>query len=140
MTADRLGRLFVYGTLLPGDVRWGLLAPFVVDEGVDDHVPGALFDTGLDYPAATFQPDPEPSDRRAEPAAVVLGRTFALLDASLERALDVLDREEDLVLGLYRRVVVMTGRGIRAWAYAYGTGLELTPIPSGDWLAHRGLR
>lgn len=132
VTGEPLRRLFVYGTLLPGDVRWPLLSPFVVDEGVPDRVVGRLFDTGLDYPAATFH-GPDHRDH-------VHGRTFTLLGTSARRALEVLDEEEDLVAGLYRRVVVTTATFHRAWAYAYGDGLTLTPIPSGDWLAHRGIR
>jgi len=120
--------LFCYGTLLPGDVRWPLLSPFVVDEGFVDAVNGTLFDTGLGYPAAIF--DPVSSGR-------IIGRTLTLLGTGLERALEVLDDEEDIGEGLYRRVVVHTASGHRAWAYAAGTGLALTPIESGDWSAHR---
>jgi hypothetical protein len=29
----------------------------------------------------------------------------------------------------------VTGRGVTAWAYAHGAGLDLTPIESGDWFA-----
>ncbi len=123
--------LFCYGTLLPGDVRWPLLSAFVVDEGFDDAVGGRLFDTGLGYPAAIFDDAPE---------SRVIGRTFTLLETSVTRALEVLDEEEDTVDGLYRRVAVTTSLGYRAWAYAYGTGLELSPIDSGDWLGYRGLR
>ena len=122
--------LFVYGTLRPGDVRWHHLRPFVVDEGRPDSVTGRLFDTGLDYPAAVF-------DHRAEPGGTVHGLTFPLLAASIERCLEVLDEEEDTVAGLYRRVSVTTGRGVCAWAYEYGDGLRLTPIPPGDWVARR---
>ena len=43
--------LFVYGTLLPGDVRWPLLERYVTGEGTSDAVAGLLYDTGLDYPA-----------------------------------------------------------------------------------------
>ena len=114
--------LFVYGTLRPGDVRWSLLAPFAADEGVDDTAAGALYDTGLGYPAA-----------RVGVPGTVIGRTYRLRDDRLDEALAVIDEEEDTVLGLYRRVEVTTGRGIRAWAYQYGSGLELTPIASGDW-------
>lgn len=117
--------LFVYGTLRPGDVRWPLLAPFVADTGVDDSVAGELFDTGLDYPAAVFGGD-----------GTILGRTYELRADRLDEALAVLDEEEDTVAGLYRRVEVVTGAGTPAWAYAYGTGLDLTPIPTGDWF-HR---
>lgn len=114
--------LFVYGTLRPGDVRWPMLEPFVAGDGVDDQVAGRLYDTGLDYPAATFGA-----------TSIITGLTYPLRIDTLDRCLDVLDREEDTVLGLYRRVSVRTGRGFDAWAYAYGEGLDLTPIPSGDW-------
>ncbi|MEY2973994.1 MAG: hypothetical protein RIR49_414 [Actinomycetota bacterium] len=116
--------LFVYGTLMPGDVRWPLLERYVVDAGTPDRVRGHLFDTGLDYPAAIFD---------EAVSAWVLGRRYRLDPARLDEALEVLDIEEDTVAGLYRRAVVTTGSGITAWAYAYGTGLDLTPIPSGDW-------
>lgn len=114
--------LFVYGTLRPGDVRWSLLEPHAADAGVVDTVAGQLFDTGLDYPAAVFGGD-----------GTVVGRTYLLGADTLDEALTALDIEEDTVLGLYRRVGVTTGRGLPAWAYEYGDGLELTPIESGDW-------
>jgi gamma-glutamylcyclotransferase (GGCT)/AIG2-like uncharacterized protein YtfP len=118
--------VFVYGTLRPGDVRWHFLRPFVVDEGWPDTTSGELFDTGLDYPAAVF------NDR-----GTIRGRTFALLEATVEQALRVLDEVEGIVDGEYSRVVVRTASGVHAWAYASGDGLELTPIPSGDWFHHR---
>ena len=114
--------LFVYGTLRPGDVRWPLLEPFVDDEGVDDWATGSVYDTGLDYPAAVFGG-----------AGRIVGRTYRLRLDRLDEALVVLDQEEDTVEGLYRRVEITTGNGVTAWAYAYGRGLELTPIESGDW-------
>lgn len=114
--------LFVYGTLRPGDVRWPMLEPFVDDEGVDDSAAGAVFDTGLDYPAAIFGTDGR-----------IAGRTYRLRLDRLDEALDALDLEEDTVEGLYRRVEITTGNGVAAWAYAYGHGLELTAIESGDW-------
>ncbi|MFP5486853.1 MAG: gamma-glutamylcyclotransferase [Acidimicrobiia bacterium] len=120
-----ISHLFVYGTLRPGDVRWPLLEPWVVDVGVDDTVPGLLFDTGLGYPAAVFGDE-----------GTIVGRTYALRAGTIDEALHRIDDEEDTVLGLYRRVEVLTGRGRRAWAYQYGTGLELTPIPSGDWFQY----
>ncbi len=116
--------LFVYGTLRPGDVRWSFLEPFAADEGVDDTVTGLLYDTGLDYPAAIFGGE-----------RTIVGRTYLLRIDRLDEALSVLDEEEDTVLGLYRRVEVTTGRGMAAWAYEYGNGLDLTPIESGDWFA-----
>lgn len=119
-----LPHLFVYGTLRPGDVRWSFLEPWVVDAGVDDTVSGRLFDTGLDYPAAIFGA-----------GGTVIGRTYQLHAATVHDALRIIDEEEDTVLGLYRRVEVTTTRGMRAWAYEYGSGLDLVPIPSGDWFS-----
>lgn len=114
--------LFVYGTLRPGDVRWPLLERYVDDDGTDDTAPGHVFDTGLDYPAAVFGGDGR-----------IRGRLYRLNATLLDEGLAALDEEEDTVAGLYRRVRITTGSGVEAWAYAYGDGLELTPIPSGDW-------
>ena len=125
--------VFVYGTLRPGDVRWRFLEPFVVDEGWNDTIVGRLFDTGLDYPAAIL-------DERAAPGGTIIGQTYPLLSESLGRCLEVLDREEDTVGGRYRRVTVTTGRGVTAYAYEYGDGLDLVPIPSGDWFDSPGRR
>jgi gamma-glutamylcyclotransferase (GGCT)/AIG2-like uncharacterized protein YtfP len=41
---------------------------------------------------------------------------------------------EGVVEGGYRRVQITTGTGTKAWAYEYGSGLELALIESGDWL------
>jgi gamma-glutamylcyclotransferase (GGCT)/AIG2-like uncharacterized protein YtfP len=119
-----VGNVFVYGTLLPGQVRWRHLAPFVVDEGVPDAVAGRLFDTGLGYPAALFD----------DASSRIVGRTFVLLNASREQALARLDEIEGAVAGLYARVTVRTDAGLTAYAYEFGGGLELIPIASGDWL------
>ena len=128
--------LFVYGTLLPGDVRWPLLERYVTGEGTSDAVAGLLYDTGLDYPAAVFDESATTliRDRRG-------GRCRWLLPLRIDsgslhvidEALRELDIEEDTVDGLYTRVEVTTQNGKRCWAYAYGTGLNLTPIPSGNW-------
>ena len=123
-----LGHVIVYGTLLPGDVRWHRLAPLVTDDGVAERVAGRLFDTGLDYPAAVFRNAGE---------ATIIGRTYEL--DNVERALAVLDEIEGTVAGLYHRVAIDTANGHRAWAYQYGGELDLTLIRSGDWLAHRPL-
>jgi gamma-glutamylcyclotransferase (GGCT)/AIG2-like uncharacterized protein YtfP len=131
--SDRAAHLFVYGTLRPGESRWRHLQPYVVDDGFADTATGRLFDTGQGYPAALFAPD------RAVEAPVTLdqvihGHTFGLLEASLAQALDHLDAVEGAVRGLYRRIVVETAAGVRAFAYEYGGGLDLAPIASGDWL------
>ena len=122
--------LFVYGTLLPGEERWPILEQFVARdgdrEGIADAVAGVLYDTGEGYPAASFLAG----------AGRVAGRVFRLDAARLAEALEVLDEVEDAVLGLYRRVRVVTDGGLDVWTYQYGTGLQLVPIESGDWLSH----
>jgi gamma-glutamylcyclotransferase (GGCT)/AIG2-like uncharacterized protein YtfP len=114
--APPLSHLFVYGTLQPGDVRWHFLEPFVVDEGWADSAPGQVFDTGLGYPGAQFE---------STSSSAVIGRAYALLESSIDQCLKV--------GGDYRRIIVTTAKGVRAWAYQYGGGLELTPIVSGNW-------
>ena len=118
-----MAHLFVYGTLLPGEERWRFLVPFVVGDGVPDTARGDLYDTGHGYPAARFGT-----------AGTIVGRTFTLLDTSDARALTELDVIEGAVAGLYRRTSIVTGNGVRAWAYEYGSGLSLTRIASGSWV------
>lgn len=120
--------LFVYGTLRPGEVRWKFLEPFVVDDGTDDVADGSLFDTGLGYPAATFE---------AASGLAIRGRVYGLREDMLQRALAELDIVEGAVRGVYRRVPITTAAGVGAWAYQFGTdpGIALVPIPSGDWLS-----
>jgi NhaA family Na+:H+ antiporter len=120
--SDRV-HIFIYGTLQPGDVRWPLLEPFTDGTGRPDAVRGALYDTGHGYPAAVFDGD-----------GTIAGRTYRLRADRIDEALAVLDAEESSVPGGYRRVTVTTLEGARAWAYEYGSGLELSPIPHGNWL------
>lgn len=124
--ADPEHLLFVYGTLLPGEERWAILEEFVVGAGSPDSVAGALYDTGEGYPAASF----DTGEGR------VVGQVFQLRADRLADALEVLDEVEDAVLGIYRRVRVVTDAGLDVWTYQYGTGLQLTPIAGGDWLSH----
>jgi gamma-glutamylcyclotransferase (GGCT)/AIG2-like uncharacterized protein YtfP len=120
---SEIAHLFVYGTLRPGEQRWAFLEPFVVDEGFDDAAAGALYDTGVGYPAAVFGGEGR-----------IVGRTYPLLAHSRVRCLEVLDEVEGAVAGWYRRIALRTERGVAAWGYQYGSGLSLTPIRSGDWL------
>lgn len=45
--------LFVYGTLMPGHLRWRMLAAHALDQRPAT-VPGTLYDTGQGWPAAVF--------------------------------------------------------------------------------------
>jgi gamma-glutamylcyclotransferase (GGCT)/AIG2-like uncharacterized protein YtfP len=100
-------RLFVYGTLQPGRLRWPLLASFALSS-TPASVPGVLYDSGNGWPVAVFAGDP---------TGDVPG---VLVDLDLDRladALDLLDRIEGVVTGILRRVVVTTTEQAVAWAY-----------------------
>jgi NhaP-type Na+/H+ or K+/H+ antiporter/gamma-glutamylcyclotransferase (GGCT)/AIG2-like uncharacterized protein YtfP len=114
--------LFVYGTLLAGDVRSPILEPFITDDVVDDSVAGMLYDTGAGYPAAVFGDN-----------GTIIGRTFQFSQDTIDEALAALDEAKGAVDGQYHRVAITTAGGLNAWAYEYGEGLELTVISSGDW-------
>jgi gamma-glutamylcyclotransferase (GGCT)/AIG2-like uncharacterized protein YtfP len=116
------GRLFVYGTLLPTEHAWPVLARWATGEPVDDAVAGALYDTGRGYPAATFG---GPGSGLVHGAVVTLDRNRA------GAALAALDRYE---ASEYERVVVRTVTGIDVVTYAWVAPLAgCAPIPSGRW-------
>ena len=123
-----MDRLFVYGTLRTGQERWSFLEPFVSGPGNPDQAAGRLFDSGLGFPAALFDDD------RKSRSGTIFGDTFELSSESLHEALELLDEVESAVEGLYKRTQITTDSGKLVWAYQYGEGLALTPIPSGDWL------
>lgn len=95
--------VFVYGTLMPGHLRWHHIEPYVVERW-QDKVPGQLYDTGRGYPGARFD----------EPGHIP-GWGLRLDDARLDEALRLLDEIEGP--HLYERVLVATGVGRPAWSY-----------------------
>jgi gamma-glutamylcyclotransferase (GGCT)/AIG2-like uncharacterized protein YtfP len=119
--------LFVYGTLRPGEQRWPFLQPFVVDDGHDESVAGALYDTGHGYPAAKFGRN-----------GVIHGRVYPLRVDRLDECLEVLDEVEGAVQDLFRRVSITTATGVKAWAYEYCDDAEFPEIASGDWIIESG--
>ena len=126
--------VFVYGTLRTGDVRWHFLEPFVRRRGPGRH--GAR--RRVRHRASTTRARCSPTTTWTT-AGVIHGQTFELRADTYDRAIEVLDEVEGVVDGEYARVVVTTSLGHTAWAYAYGAGLDLVRIESGDWLAHRPL-
>jgi gamma-glutamylcyclotransferase (GGCT)/AIG2-like uncharacterized protein YtfP len=100
------GRLFVYGTLMPGQPRWHLLAPLTTpDRPERAEAAGHLYRTPYGWPAAVF--DPATSSRL--PGLVITLRNPA-------RALLVLDEVEGTSAGLFRRRLITTTAG-QCWAY-----------------------
>lgn len=138
---------FVYGTLMPGHLRWPLLAPFA-DGVAAAHrpavVPGRLFDTGCGYPAARFdldhptgalpthplRPGPAPAPAPGE-VEVVHGVTVHLRPTRLAAALEVLDLVEG---DEYDRIIVRTDAGEPCWAYEWrGPTAGLPAVTGGRW-------
>jgi len=120
-------RLFVYGTLVPGDEAWPVLQRWVVGSPGDDAVAGRLYDTGRGYPGATFDPESEPT------VSLVHGAVVTLDPDRSPEALEALDRYEG---GEYSRVTVRTAGGVEAAAYAWIAPLTgLREIPGGRWAA-----
>jgi gamma-glutamylcyclotransferase (GGCT)/AIG2-like uncharacterized protein YtfP len=113
--------VFVYGTLMPGRLRWPL-----VEHHVTAHRPatvtGTLLDTGHGYPALVL-----------EGTGTVHGVALDLRVDSEQEALGLLDGIEGRA---YRRVEVTSAGGERLQTYVWvapADGFE--PIPSGRWTA-----
>jgi gamma-glutamylcyclotransferase (GGCT)/AIG2-like uncharacterized protein YtfP len=101
-----LARLFVYGTLMPGEARWPLLASLAVPAGLERaETAGYLFRTPYGWPAAVFDP---------AASSAVPGLAVTLQDPG--RALPVLDEIEGTGAGLFHRRPITTSAG-QCWAY-----------------------
>jgi gamma-glutamylcyclotransferase (GGCT)/AIG2-like uncharacterized protein YtfP len=115
-------RLFVYGTLAPGDEAWPVLEPWIVGKPVADAVAGCLYDTRRGYPAATFSSGGD---------VLVHGTVVTLDPARAPAALDTLDRYEGPE---YERISVRTEAGLEVATYAWIAPLTgCTPLPGGRW-------
>ena len=106
--------LFLYGTLMPGHLRWPLVEPHVVDRRAA-RAPGVLHDTGRGWPAATFH---LPARGSWIPGWAVRIPSTAAADLLWE-----LDRMEgiseppDPATDPYTRIRVELEDGTGAWAY-----------------------
>lgn len=146
-----LTTVFVYGTLMPGHLRWGLIAPFAVSHEAAT-VRGQLYDTGKGWPAARFTQSPEHQDQAGPATAVVHGWLVELAPASASTLMGQLDDVEGAVAAdehgtypdtgpaggvpEYRRVQIQTTDGAKAWAYqALAIGPDWTAID--QWTGQR---
>lgn len=96
---DRLRALFVYGTLMPGEMRWPALRPYTLSSERAT-AKGHLWDTRAGYPAARFDPR-----GREIPGFLVTVAPELLTDV-----IGMLDRIEGEG-ALFRRVEVVTSGG-----------------------------
>jgi gamma-glutamylcyclotransferase (GGCT)/AIG2-like uncharacterized protein YtfP len=112
-----IGRMFVYGTLMPGRLRWPLLEPFATGHRPAT-VPGELYDAGRGWPVAVLADSPDGTGH-------VPGYVVELDPGSLAACLALIDDVEETETDELRRIEVVTTAGERAWAYHY------TPSPAG---------
>jgi gamma-glutamylcyclotransferase (GGCT)/AIG2-like uncharacterized protein YtfP len=114
--------IFVYGTLLPGESRWPILAPYIA-EVVEATATGRLFDTGRGYPGACFE----------HGSSTIPGAWMRVADGQWDPVLEVLDGVESEGV-LYRRVEVTTTAGPAVSYEWLGDTSALRELPAG-WLA-----
>lgn len=117
-TAGEERLVFVYGTSMPGEVRYSYIEPFV-ESHEPAEVTGFLYDSGAGYPAAKFGPgDPIP------------GYLLTLRAAS---ARDFFTQMTQVEAGLFDLVEVTTDSGTRARSYEWiGPTDGLQRIPQWD--------
>ncbi len=96
--------LFVYGSSMPGQLRYSEIAEYV-DSSSRDAVDGMLYDSGLGYPLAKFGS-----------GGTVPGFVLKLDPATAEAALRELTHLES---GLFHPVTVRTQGGVTATAYEW---------------------
>lgn len=112
---------FMYGTMKPGHFFYPEIDEFVA-ETIQATTRGRLFDSGVGYPAAVFDPSSE---------QVISG---FLLRWVPDLAAAANQKIADIENNLFRPTMVVTDQGIRAIAYEWiGSTDSLTPIPSGNW-------
>ena len=119
------GRLFVYGTLMPGQPRWPALQPYVTSWRAGT-AHGRMWDTGRGYPAVRFDGPGEPIGGDPIPGVVV-----DLAPGCVAEAVATLDRIEGEGV-LYRRVEVSTSEG-PAMAYAWLGSTEGMALLATGW-------
>ena len=113
--SSSIGAVFVYGTLMPGHLRWSIIEPYVVERW-QDVVAGQLYDPGRGYPGARF-----------DVSGRIPGWGLQLDGDRLTDAVDLLDEVEGP--HLYTRVAVVTGVGRPAWSYRVDLDVtDMTPI------------
>lgn len=111
----RITRLFVYGTLMPGRLRWPILEPFAAGRRAAN-ARGLIFDSGRGWPVAVLAGPAMGTEAELD---VVPGYVVDLDARRIDEALVILDDVEDTATDTLRRVVVTTTAGEDAWAYHF---------------------
>jgi len=129
-------RVFVYGTLLPGERNAGVAARGGAFQAAPARLPG--------YRLLHLWPEAYPGIVPGPPGEEVLGAVLTYASQDWPRALPFLDELEGVhdTPPLYRReavTVTLAGGEIQAaWTYVYADTARLArpgvvPLPGGDW-------
>jgi len=126
----KLNKVFVYGTLLQGEIRSRFLSDCKLLKTLE--VPGTIYDTGRGYPAAVF-------DEGAE--NTVSGELYIM--GSPDNKLKELDAVEDVDSGLFKKVILQH-KGEEFVSYEAGSLLKecvkpINQIEMGNWRRHSSL-
>lgn len=135
-----LNKIFVYGTLLPGEPNARLLAGINFTT-TEDTMTGDLYDAGA-FPFAILA---------GTGPAVIHGAVYSFAPEIMEAVLSRLDELEGYYApgnpsNLYDRVEVTTGKGERVYVYETSPRrratitTKLPRIPGGSWVEYRKLR
>ena len=116
--------LFIYGTLMKGEEREGLLCNF---DSVPATVSGRLWKVPAGYPALELTPEGQP----------ICGELIALDNPSILVALDLIEGvSEDLYNRVETEVFTETG-SLHAWVYIMTTSQlrrsNCVPLKGNDW-------
>jgi gamma-glutamylcyclotransferase (GGCT)/AIG2-like uncharacterized protein YtfP len=116
---DEPRKVFVYGTLMPDEQRWGAISRYAISWDEATAI-GTLWDTADGYPAATFD------GGDGEVVGVVVTIRAEWWDDVLRRLDEIEDEGR-----LYRRIEIDTSHG-RATTYAWlGATDGFRPLPQG---------
>jgi gamma-glutamylcyclotransferase (GGCT)/AIG2-like uncharacterized protein YtfP len=110
--------VFVYGTTMPGHLRYPLIEGFVASQA-PDRASGRLYDTGVGFPAAKFGGQ-----------GTIEGY---LLRLRPDRVSEALRTFTEIEAGQYDRVTITTASGVAAYAYEFiGSTTDMTEL-NGRW-------
>jgi len=126
----KLNKVFVYGTLLQGEIRSRFLSDCKLLKTLE--VPGTIYDTGRGYPAAVF-------DEGA--GSTVSGELYIMGDP--DKKIAELDTVEDVDSGLFKKVILQH-KDEEFISYEAGPLLKecvkpINQIETGNWRRHSSL-
>jgi gamma-glutamylcyclotransferase (GGCT)/AIG2-like uncharacterized protein YtfP len=119
--AESITEIFVYGTMKPGHAFYPEIDDYVL-ESRPDLVRGQLYDSGLGYPAAIFNPEADEE---------VSGYVLSLVPESYADAVAIISGVESNLFSP-KRVATTSGSMVRAYEFV-GDTTELERIPDGVW-------